>query len=319
MASVDITRIAGNIGALNALNSLQSINKQLALHQLRLQTGKQINSAADDPAGMSIATSFNIRRQGLQTVLSSIGDAQNLLSTAEGGLTKIQDILVQMQNKALQGVGDTLGDSERTAIAAQLNAYKAEINDIVKQTQWNGNGLLGKMTDPTDPKTEVAPGPLNFLTSADGSTSPFDLGQGFWAATASQISSGTSTSTEGDKTGLGLYGSDTGSDTKGDYTAADLQPSGDVAPLALTQIQSATNTVKTAISQVGAFSARLSFKEEALTTQYTNTDAAYNRIMNADMAQEQVDASKLLILQQTSTAMLAQANSAPQFILSLFR
>jgi flagellin len=298
MASVDITRIAGNIGALNALNSLQSINKELALHQLRLQTGKQINSAADDPAGMSIATSFNIRRQGLQTVLSSIGDAQNLLATSEGGLTKIQDILVQMQNKALQGIGDTLGTEERTAIANQLNAYKAEINDIVKQTQWNGNPLLGKMTTDTPP-VQAAPDALNFLTSAEGGTSGFNLGQGFWAE------------------GVGTVGLDLKAT---DYTSDDVKAS-DPGPgsVALGDIQDAITKVKTAIGQVGAFSARLSFKEEALTTQYTNTDAAYNRIMNADMAQEQVDASKLLILQQTSTAMLAQANSAPQFILSLFR
>lgn len=102
MPTVDYTRIAGNIGALNALNSLQLINNQLAIHQTRLATGKRINEAADDPAGLSLATTFDIRRQGLQTVLNGIGDAKNLLSTAEGGLRKIQDILVKMKNKALE-------------------------------------------------------------------------------------------------------------------------------------------------------------------------------------------------------------------------
>jgi flagellin len=84
-------------------------------------------------------------------------------------------------------------------------------------------------------------------------------------------------------------------------------------------VEGALNIVKEAISQVGAFSARLTFKEEALAVQYTNTESAYNRIMNANMAEEQVEASKFLILQQTATAMLAQANVAPQFLLSLFR
>jgi flagellin len=65
--------------------------------------------------------------------------------------------------------------------------------------------------------------------------------------------------------------------------------------------------------------ARLTFKEDSLTVQYINTEAAYNRIMNANMAQEQVEASKFMILQQTATAMLAQANVAPQFLLTLFR
>ena len=71
--------------------------------------------------------------------------------------------------------------------------------------------------------------------------------------------------------------------------------------------------------KVGAFKARLTFKEDSLTVQYINTEAAYNRIMNANMAQEQVEASKFVILQQTATAMVAQANVAPQFLLTLFR
>ncbi|MGB9673705.1 MAG: flagellin protein, partial [Anaerolineales bacterium] len=73
MASVDVTRVAGNIGALNALNSLQAINQQLAIHQTRLASGKRLNEAADDPAGMSIATTFDVRRQGLKTALNGIG------------------------------------------------------------------------------------------------------------------------------------------------------------------------------------------------------------------------------------------------------
>ena len=71
--------------------------------------------------------------------------------------------------------------------------------------------------------------------------------------------------------------------------------------------------------KVGAFRARLTFKEDSLTVQYINTEAAYNRIMNANMAQEQVEASKFAILQQMATAMMAHANVAPQFLLTLFR
>ena len=94
MASVDVTRIASNIGALNALNSLTTINKQLALHQTRLQTGKRINSAADDPAGLTIATKMLARSEGMKVALDNIGDAKNMLSVAEGGMSKINDILV---------------------------------------------------------------------------------------------------------------------------------------------------------------------------------------------------------------------------------
>ena len=304
MASVDLTRIAGNISALNALNSLQNINSQLAMHQARLSTGKQIMSAADDPAGMSIATSFSVLDAGMQTALGAIGDAQNLFSNMEGGLQQIQNILVQMSNKALQAKGDTLGTNERSAITAQLKAFRDEITSVVGQTTWNGTALLG-----ASGSAGGSTSAMSFLTDGTGGTTGFS----FTADTASGIfdnqgfaAVGGSGSTA-DATGLGL--NDTAltiTDTASAATAAG-------------NITTALNIVKAAIGQEGAFAARLNFKQQALTVQDANTQAAYNRIMNANMAQEQVDASKLTILQQTSTAMLAQANASPQYLLKLFQ
>ncbi len=288
MASVDLTRIAGNIQALNSLNSLNRINNQLATHQLRLATGKRINESADDPAGMSIATTFDIRRQSLGTVLKAIGDSKNMLANAEGGLTKIQDILVKMKNKTLEAQGDTIGDTEKEAIQSQLGDFLAEIDDIVDATQWNGNNLIGSSGSAGGAATA-----LNFLIGADGDTVEFDLGQGF----------GISSSGAGATVGLGI----------GDI---DIDTS---ASAAMSDLNDAIDLVKKGIADVGSFNARLTFKEEALTIAKTNTEAAYNRIMNADMASEQVEASKLMILQQTATAMLAQSNMAPQFVLSLFQ
>ncbi|MCX8062364.1 MAG: flagellin [Anaerolineales bacterium] len=302
MATVDVTRVAGNIGALNALYSLQNINAQLAIHQTRLASGKRLNEASDDPAGMSIATSFDVRRQGLKTALSAIGDAKNLMSTMEGGLRKVQEILVKMRNKAMEAQGDTIGANERAAIRSQLLAFRNEINDIVRQTQWNNNYLL------VGSGGSGSTAALNFLTGPEstGGTSQFSFvadttsgiaaNQGFYADTSALGA-----------TGLGLADSKLVVDTTAN------------AQTAMQNIEAALNVVKAGISQVGAFTARLTFKEEALAVQYTNTESAYNRIMNANMAEEQVEASKFLILQQTATAMLAQANVAPQFLLSLFR
>lgn len=281
MANVDVTRIAGNIAALNSLYSLQGINSQLSTHQARLSTGKRLLESADDPAGMSIATTFDVRRQALKTVLNSIGDAKNVLATAEGGLKKIQDILVKVQNKVLEAKSDTIGSAQRTAIQSQINAYLSEINDIVDQTQWNGTKLIGG--------SGSVPG-LDFLTDPTG-------GQTTYAAT------------DNTATTLGVSTLDvTGASGSAAVTSAEM-----------TSVNTAIDTVKTNIANLGAFSARLSFKEEALSVQHANTESAFNRIMNANMAEEQVEASKLQILQQTATAMLAQANSAPQFVLQLFR
>jgi flagellin len=87
----------------------------------------------------------------------------------------------------------------------------------------------------------------------------------------------------------------------------------------MTTVETAINTVNTNLSKIGALTSRLNFKEDQISTSQINVEASYNRIMNANMAEEQVNASKLLILQQTATAMLAQANAAPQFLLSLFK
>jgi flagellin len=300
MANVDVTRIAGNIGALNALNSLQTINKTLAVHQLRLSTGKRINEAADDPAGLLTATTFDVRRQGMQVALGAIGSAKNVMATAEGGLRKIQDVLVKMRNKALEAETDILGTAEYEAVQTQLRAYRDEIDDIVEATQWNGKHLLSPQAAGGAGVTTA----LTFLADADGTDAIFEFAaignvaanQGFHADTAAA-----------DATGLGL--------ADASLTITDAA----TAATARASINTALDIVKESLSQVGSFTARLSFKEEALIVAHANVDSAYNRIMNANMAEEQVEASKFLILQQTATAMLAQANMAPQFMLSLFR
>ncbi len=302
MANIDVTRIAGNIGALNALNSLTTINNQLAIHQTRLASGKAINEASDDPAGFSIATTFDVRRQGLKTAIKGIGDAKNLMATMEGSLKKVQDILVKMRNKALEAKGDTIGASERAAISSQLQAFRDEIDDIVDQTQWNSTSLLSGAGG------SGSTSGLNFLTGpeASGGTSDF----AFAAETTSGINAGQGFSADTaalDATGLGL------SNTRLNVSSTSY------ASTAAGYIEDALDVVKAGVSQIGSFTARLNFKEEALTVQYTNTESAYNRIMNANMAEEQVEASKYLILQQTATAMLAQANTAPQYLLSLFQ
>jgi len=294
MSNVDVTRVAGNIGALNSLNSLSYVNGQLSMHQTRLATGKRINYAYEDPAGLNLATTFDVRRQGLQVALNSIGDSKNMLSTAEGGLRKIQDILVKMKNKAMEAIGDTIGQSERDAIVAQLKEYAGEIDNIAAQTQWNGRNLIsGSASGGTGTSTEQ----LSFLVDSAGGSVGFSFGSNRSFVTAS----GT--------TGLGFT---TTTLTSASAGGADAKTVSDT-------IDTALSRVKQGVREVGSFMARLTFKEDSLTVQYTNTEAAYNRIMNANMAEEQVESSKFSILQQTATAMLSQANVAPQFILSLFR
>jgi flagellin len=249
-----------------------------------------------------MAISFDIRRNDMKTVLSSIGDAKNLLSTAEGGLKKISDILVKMKNKALEAKGDTIGDNERTAIAAQLNQFSQEIDDTVAATQWNGTDLLDSNAG------------LKLLTGVNGTgagtttdfkfSAEIDLGTGLAAL------GGYKTTQMGLKVGVGAGALS--------YAATDLA-TGSVDANVISKLNIAIGVVKTGITDTGTMTARLTFKEDSMTVAYNNTEAAYNRIMNADMAAEQVEASKYTILQNTATTMLAQANAAPQSLLALFR
>ena len=203
-----------------------------------------------------------------------------------------------MKNKAMEAIGDTIGQSERDAIVAQLTDYANEINSIASQTQWNGKNLIsGSATGGTGDTTSA----LSFLVDSSGGSVGFSFGssRGFVVNAASANATA----------GLGFAVSELTAASAGGVSASNVS----------TLVDSALNRVKTGVREVCSFMARLTFKEDSLSVQYTNTEAAYNRIMNANMAEEQVEASKYSILQQTATTMLAQANVAPQFLLSLFR
>jgi len=323
MANTDVTRVAGNIGALNALNSLMYVNNQLAIHQTRLATGKRINEAADDPAGTNMAITFDIRRNDMKVAISAIGDSKNLLSVAETGLRKISDLLTKMKSKVMEAAGATIGDSERDAVAAQLNSYTQEIDQIIESSNWNGVDLIGTSSSATKSFFVGVSGSGNavfadFAFSGAGSA-------GFTAGGLGLSGSGAVVGTNGGFASNTVGGA--GSAVAGGYTRADLVYSGSsgaavtssAGAATLATIGSAIARVKAAIVDVGAMSARLTFKEDTMMSAYINTEAAYNRIMNANMAEEQVNASKYMILQQSATAMLGQANAAPQFILSLLK
>jgi flagellin len=275
MASGDLTRIRTNIQALNALSALKQINTQINVHQLRLATGKRLNSSGDDPAGLTIARRLDARARSLSQALANVGEAQNVLSVAEGGANNIQELLVQMREKVVQAANDTLGASERTAIYQQLQELGSEIDQIVNQTTWNNVTLLTTNT-------------MTFQTGANGT----------------------------DYISFAV----TGSFNSGGLAVSNLTVASQaLASASLATIDAALTSISTLLQSVGAKISRLTVKESTVTTLHSNVEAARSRIEDADMAKEQLESSKLLILQQTATAMLAQANVQPSSILSLFQ
>jgi len=274
MAS-DLTKISANIQALQALNSLKSINTRIATHQLRLATGKRINETGEDPAGYHLAKSLESRRRGLTVAMDNVSNAMNVLNIAEGGYQNIMDILQVAKEKATQAADGAYSSTQRSALNDQVQALLTEIDDISTETTFNGNNLI------------------------DGTyTSTFQTGEG-----------------ASDTLAVSLLGADS-ADLSISTISLSTQAS---ASAALAALNTAIATLSSRVQDVGEYKARMSAKETTLSVAITNTENVRSTIEDADFAKEQMEVMKLQIIQQTAVTSLAQANSSPQLVLSLFR
>ena len=271
----DLMRIYANVQAMKSMNSLNNINDQIGMHQLRLATGKKINSAAEDPAGYQLARSLETRRRGLEAALQNVSQAKNVMNVAEGGYQNIMDILQTIKEKATQAADFSLSSTQRTSIDDQVNALIEEIDEIVSETTFNGDSLID-----------------------GGYAGAFHTGE--TATDELSISLG-----NGDSSALAINNLD--------LTTANG------ASTAIATAAAAIDTLASRIQDVGEYKVRLSSKENTLSVAVTNADATRSVIEDADFAKEQMEVLKLQILQQTAVSSLAQANSAPQVVLSLFR
>jgi flagellin len=142
MASITGSRINTNIAALNALNALNSVNSDLAVHQLRLASGKKINSAADDPSGYVISSKMGGTLAALNAASDNVSDAQNIYNVAEGGYQTIANLMTQIKAQQAEFNNGGLGTDEQNAIATTISDLAKEIDDTVAQTQFNGKNLI---------------------------------------------------------------------------------------------------------------------------------------------------------------------------------
>lgn len=298
MALGDATRINTNIAAFNALAALKSVNRNLEQRQLKLATGKRINEVSDDPAGYVISKRLIARSRGLSTALDNVGTTKNVLAIAEGGLLNMSDLLIRIKELVTQAASDTLGSAERNAILSEVKHLVYEVDDIVEETTFNYNTLLdGTFTGRSFQTGEETTATLRFdLTQSNTSTAlktTIDI-DGTGNTTIISINDLANVT-------LGLI-----------FSAAGCS-------MALASVNGAIEKVSDSLQSVGSISSRLTIKEATLRIAITNTEAAKSRILDADMANEQLESTRLQILQQTATAQLAQANVAPQNVLALFQ
>jgi flagellin len=275
----DLTRIGSNFHANESYTSLKKTNGKIGQIQSRLSTGKRINSAEDDTSGYALAKNLESRVRGLGQALDNVGTAKNVLNIAEGGFQAQMSLLQTMKEKATQAADGSYSTAQRTAIQDQFAALRTEFDDISSDTKFNDTALM----------------------SATAMT--FHVGEGSTDTLAVTFGTSVAATVGEDNT---------------DISATTLATqAGATAGIAL--LDTAIKSLSKSIQNVGDNNARLSSKEESLSLAISNTDATRSRIEDADFAKEQMSMMKLQILQQTTVASFAQANSGPQMVLSLFR
>jgi flagellin len=273
-------RIQNNVEAFNAHRQLTGTASKAAKAMEKLSSGYRINRAADDAAGLAISEKMRGQISGLSQAQRNAQDGVSLVQTAEGALTEVQSMLQRVRDLKVQYSNGTLDTADKAAIVAEVKQLASEITDIGGKTEFNGIKLLTG--------TGGTAGTITFQVGAN---------QGETVNVVTKDVLGAS----------GTVAVDGVSDTAS-WEA-----------ITLANIDTAVNNVSTIRAEFGAVQNRLEHRLANLATYQENLVASESRIRDVDMASEMVNFTKLQILQQAGTSMLAQANQAPQNVLSLLR
>ncbi|MFZ5519713.1 MAG: flagellin [Pseudomonadota bacterium] len=308
-----------NIISLNSQRNLNASQTSLATSMQRLSSGLRVNSAKDDAAGLAIAERMSSQVRGMNVAVRNANDAISLAQTAEGALGKIGDNLQRMRELAVQSRNATNSDGDRANLQKEFKQLQQEIQRTIEGTKFNGQNLFAA----------DAASSLSFQIGA-GTTSQDRIdvngavlgggsAMGAAAAVSAYDSAGATAEVDLMATVFGAWDGTNG-------IAIGGAASGGTAVAGTSQIDDAINALDKALDLVnnkraefGASQNRFDAVIANLQTNIENQSAARGRIMDADFASETANLSRAQILQQAGTAMVAQANSLPQQVLSLLR
>jgi flagellin len=268
-----------NIGALKAANASASADKALGTAMERLSTGRRINSAKDDAAGLAIATSMTSQIRGMNQGIRNANDGISMAQTAEGALNEVTNMLQRVRELAVQAAPGTYQDADRTNLQAEVDQLTAQIDQVITNSEFNGVVLF------------------------DGSTATVTIQAGANASDTVDL-------TMADLTSLAASGGAAGSYDIDDAAGASAT---------VTAIDTELESIATARATLGAGQSRLESAVNTLTNNVTNLSDARSRIEDTDYSAETTALAKAQVLSQASTAMLAQANQSQQNVLSLLR
>jgi flagellin len=281
-------RIQNNVEAFNAHRQLSTTASKAARSMEKLSSGYRVNRAADDAAGLAISEKMRAQIGGLAQAQRNAQDAISLVQTGEGALNEVHSMLQRIRDLKVQYSNGTLESSDKLSISAEVQQLGKEIKDITGKTEFNGISLLTSGNVTFQVGAEAAD--TIQLTKTEMSAAVGSAGTG---GLAEVIDVGSAAST----------------------AAADAA----FGALTLGNIDEAIKNVSNARSTFGAVQNRLEHRLANLTAYQENLVASESRIRDVDMASEMVNFTKLGILQQAGTSMLAQANQSPQGVLSLLR
>ena len=269
-----------NISAIKASNASNSANKMLGTAMERLSTGKRINSAKDDAAGMAIAASMTASVRGMSQGIRNANDGISLAQTAEGGLSEVTNMVQRVRELAVQSASGTYQDAtDRVYMQTEVDELTAQIDQVITNTKFNGVALFDGSTATVTVQTGANGGDQVDLVMAD-------------------------------LTALAASGGAAGSYDVSSATAANTL---------LGTLDTELDSLSSARATLGAGQNRLESVVNNLTNNVTNLSDARSRIEDTDYSVETTTMAKAQILSQASTAMIAQANQSQQNVLSLLR
>jgi len=279
-----------NVSALQAQNALTKNARTLSSAMEQLSTGKRINAADDDAAGLAISQNQTAQIRGLNMAVRNMSDGINLLQTADGAMTEQSNMLQRMRELAVQASNGTYSQTQRSYLQTEFKALSTQIDKIGSETTWNGMTVLSGTTGGT------TTGVYSFQTGSNAGN------------TISITLAGTTVSA----LGITAFGDVTSSTGGGVSTVASASGT-------ITAIDTALNTLNTQRANIGAVINQMTYASDSVANISANVEASRSTILDTDYATASSNLSKGQIIQQAATAMLAQANAQPQSILALLK
>jgi len=269
-----------NVMSLNAQRNLTTTKASMATAVQRLSSGLRVNSSKDDAAGLAIATRMDATSRGYNVAMRNAQDAISLSQTAEGAIGQVTDALQRMRELAVQSANGTNNSGDRVNLDAEFQQLGSEVARVISSASFNGATLL----------------------NGSNVTFAFQVGAGTATADTISVSSANLSTLSSTTTGLSVSGGTSGNSVS-----------------AIGSIDTLLDTLNTERAKIGATQNRFESVISSLQISSENIQASKGRIMDADYAAETANLTRVQILQQAGTAMLSQANQAPQSVLSLLR